>query len=297
MGEIIDHDILSADSIEHVTGITKFKDKVFISSKSSSKSFASYSIESTGKLRNDPSYYNLLSNDVRHVTTYGNFLVIVPKETFEIFLVDPSGSNIINLKVYNELSNTNEDLKDYILGLNSLFPLKINKNALILSACIINKLSVYFFIQNRTPDGTNMFIIKGNLYVDKIALTTNFKLISYLNLYNVGREAGLSKKNSKFLVSTGITYNPDKNLFVFLMAYNSEGRDGILGTLYILEGLDSVGGYVHPVFNYSNNKIALFFDKKPRGITYYKDDIYYIVTNGMYNSKKHFVKYFAVKIM
>ncbi len=297
MGEIIHYDIVSADCIEHVTGITKFNDKVFISSKSSSKSFASYFIESTGKLRYDPIYFDLLSNDIRHVTTYNNFLVVIPKESFGIFLVDPSGNDIVNLKVFNELSNTTESLKDYMLSGNTLFPSRIHKDSLVLTACIINNNSVYFFVQSRTKDATNMFIVKGSLYNDKLALTTNFKLLSYYNLYNVGRKAGLSKKHSESLLCTGVTYNPDKKLFVFLMVYNSEGCNGILGTLDVLEGLGSVGGYIHPLVSYSDKNTPLVFDDKPRGITYHKDDIYYIITNGMHKSKKHYTKYFVAKIL
>lgn len=297
MGEIIHYDIISADCIEHVTGITKFNDKVFISSKASSKSFASYSIESTGKLRYDPAYYDLLSNDIRHVTTYNNFLVVVPKDSFAIFLVDPSGNDIVNLKVFNTLSNTSESLRDYMLSNNALFPSKINRDSLVLTACIINKQTVYFFVQSRAHEATNLFIIKGGLCTDRLALTTNFKLLSYYNLYNVGRESGLSKKHSEVLFCSGVTYNPDRNLFVFLMVYNSEGCNGILGTLDVLEGLDSVGGYIHPVVSYSDNKSPLVFDDKPRGITYHKDDVYYIITNGMHKSKKHFTKYFIAKIL
>jgi hypothetical protein len=303
MGEIIHYDIISADCIEHVTGITKFNDKVFISSKASSKSFASYSIECTGKLRYDPSYYDLLSNDIRHVTTYNNFLVIIPKDSFAIFLVDPSGNDIVNLKVFNKISNTTESFKDYILN-NTIFPSKINRDSLVLTACIINNKTVYFFVQsricnatNRISNATNMFIIKGELCEDRLALTTNFKLLSYYNLYNVGRESGLSKKYSELLFCSGVTYNPDRHLFVFLLIYNSQGFNGILGTLDVLEGLDSVGGYIHPVISYSDNKSPLVFDDKPRGITYHKDDIYYVITNGMYKSKKHFTKYFIVKIL
>lgn len=297
MGEIIHYDIISADCIEHVTGITKFGDKVFLSSKSSSKSFASYHIEATGKLRYDPVYFDLLSNDIRHVTTYDKYLVVIPKESFAIFLVDPTGTDIVNLKVYNSLSNTSESLKDYLLNNNTLFPSKINKDSLVLTACIINKSNVYFFIQSRTHDVTNMFIIKGSMCTDRIAFATNFRLLSYYNLYNVGREAGLSKRHAESLLCTGVTYNPDKQLFVFLMVYNSEGCNGILGTLDVLEGLDSVGGYIHPVVSCGDCKTSLIFDDKPRGITYHKDDIYYIITNGMHKSKKHFTKYFIAKIL
>lgn len=297
MGEIIHYDIISADCIEHVTGITKFDDKVFISSKSSSKSFASYSIEATGKLKYDPVYYDLLSNDIRDVSSYNNFLVVVPKDSFAVFLIDPSGNNIVNLKVFNTMSNTSEILKDYMLNNNSLFPSKIHKESLVLTSCIINKSGVYFFVQNRYCDVTNLFIIKGSLHSDKLALTTNFKLLCYYNLYNMGREAGLSKKHSESLVCTGVAYNPDKQLFVFLMVYGSEGFNGILGTLNVLEGLDSVGGYIHTVVSHIDNKTPLIFGDKPRGITYHKDDVYYVITNGMHKSKKHFTKYFITKIL
>lgn len=297
MGEIIHYDIISADCIEHVTGITRMKDKVFISSKASSKSFASYSIECTGKLRYDPAYYDLLSNDIRHVSTHDDYLVVVPKESFAVFLVDPSGNDIVNLKIFNVQSNTTESIKDYMLSNNTLFPSKISRDSLMLTACIINKLSVYFFVQSRTHDVTNMFIIKGSMCKDKLMLTTNFKLLCYYNLYNIGRECGLSKRHSQALVCTGVTYNPDRQLFVFLMVYNSEGCNGILGTLDVLEGLDSVGGYIHTVVSYSDNKTPLTFDDKPRGITYYKDDLYYVITNGMHKSKKHFTKYFIAKIL
>jgi hypothetical protein len=297
MGEIIHYDIISADCIEHVTGITKYGDKIFISSKASSKSFASYSIEATGKLRYDPMYYDLLSNDIRHVSTYNDYLVVIPKETFAIFLVDPNGNDIVNLKIHNSVSNTTENLKDYMLSSNTLFPSKISRDSLMLTACLINKLSVYFFVQSRTHEVTNMFVIKGSLCPDRLMLTPNFKLLSYYNLYNVGRDAGLSKKHSQALVCTGVTFNPDRNIFVFLMVYNSEGCNGILGTLDVLEGLDGVGGYIHPVVAYNDKSCPLVFDDKPRGITYYKDDVYYVITNGMHKSKKHFTKYFIAKII
>jgi hypothetical protein len=297
MGEIIHYDIISADCIEHVTGITRYEDKIFISSKASSKSFASYSIEATGKLRYDPTYYDLISNDIRHISTYGDYLVVIPKETFEVYLVNPKGNDIVNLKIYNSVSKTTENLKDYILSSNTIYPSKISRDSLMLTACIINKGSVYFFVQSRTYKVTNMFVIKGSLCEDKLMLTQTFKLLSYYNLYNVGIDACLSKKHSRALVCTGVTYNQDRNIFVFLMVYNTEGCNGILGTLDVLDGLNSVGGYIHPVVTCNNKTNLLIFNDKPRGLTYYKDDIYYIITNGIHKSKKHFTKYFIVKII
>lgn len=297
MGEIIHYDIISADCIEHVTGITRYKEEIFISSKSSSKSFASYNIEPTTKLRYDPKYYDLISNDIRHVTTYKDFLVVIPKETFAVFLVDPGGNDIVNLKIYNETSNTIENVKDYMLSGNTLFPSKIKRDSLMLTACIINDKSVYFFIQSKTCHIVNMFVVKGSLCEDKLMLTSDFRLLSYYNLYNFARDAGLSKKHASMLCCTGVTYNCERNVFMFLMVYDSEGYRGILGSLDVLDGLGGLGGYIHPVISCCNRSAPLEFEDKPRGITYYKDNIYYVITNGMHKSKKHFTKYYIAKIM
>lgn len=298
MGEIVHYDIISADCIEHVTGVTKHDNKIYISSKSSTKSFAYYEMECTSKLRYDPTYSNIIMGDTRHISSYKSYLVVVPRHEFSVYLTDPAGNDMVNLKVNNKLSGTIENIKDYMLSSNDIIPSKINKESLILTACIIENKDVYFFIQSKVAtESIILFVVKGELLDDKLMLTTNFKLLSYYNLYNFGRDALIPKKHRKSIVCTGITLNPESNTFVLLMVYGSEGTRGVLGTLSLLSGLGGLGAYIHPVLSNCDHANLLSFDDKPRGVTYASGNIYYVITNGMHKSKKHFTKYYIVKIL
>ena len=293
MSEIIHYDNICKSSIQNITGITKLDNKLYISSKASLKSFASYEITPTGKIAYDPTYHDLFGSDIRYVSSFENYLVIVARESFSVFLVDPIKNTIINLMIYNELSDTSENLKEYMVN-SGIFPHELNKRNLNLTACIINKSNVYFFIQNRTCKKTMLFLVKGKLRSDKIALTTEFSLLTYFNLYKVGRDAGLSKRHAKTLICTGVTLNNDTNSFIFLIVYSGKGFKGILTKLDIFEGLNSVGGYMHPIT--LNDKSILTLDNKPRGVTYYKDNLYYVITNMDCNKSNNFTKYFIIKV-
>lgn len=300
MGEIVHSDRISINCIKHISGIVKFEDRIFASSKKSPKTFASYFIETTGKLRYDPIYHDFLPNNIVHTSAYDEkYFIISLKdhsniqllEWFNVHLYDLNLDNLIDLVVVNKVTNTTEKIYNSVIN---VIPSKTNYSKLsLVTAVIDNKKGVYFFVQGRSNNITTLFVVKGSLHEDQLSLTPTFKFLSYYNLYNVGRDAGLSKSDAKELKCSSVAYNPDSNIFVFLMTYGSKG---FLGTLNILEGLGSIGGYIRTVTLNCDNHL-LKFKSKPRGITYYKDNMYYVITNDTCtNDQNKYAKYFLIKI-
>lgn len=295
MGEIVHSDYIGSNALENITSIVKVdNNKIYISAKDSITVLSSYLLEQSGKINYDPTYHNLIGKKIKFISSYKNYLIIIPNDEFKIILVDRENMGKIELKVFNEKSNTNEEIYEYIIDTILRVPF-IKKQELInfdLTACVIIEKKVYFFIQLINCKYNKLFIIEGVLNEKSLSLKISFELQTFFNLYKSGRRFNLSKYDSKTVICNGVTYNTEKNIFILLMIYGKDYNNGYITTI---SWFDKLNGMSTALLHINTFKI----ENKPRGITYLNDDKYLIITNHTKckNENNKLIKYYLIKLI
>jgi hypothetical protein len=298
MAEIIKIDQIGTSAIENITGITKINENtVFVSGKNSSKNTASYELDKCGKLFNGPNYSLKLPNiDIRSISSYKNFLVVVPYDQFKIYIISDSGLGVTyDLKITNPISKICDEIVNYVANpILEILP-SCSRSCLTLMQTIIVDGSIYFFVQTNCSHmkGYILFVLEG-LINEKLELSPKIKLQTFFNLYRNGRVAKLSKTDAKSVTFGGACKCDSENMFMILLIY---GSCGLHGYLTKIEKYAQFNGMSSKLEIINENKLhvhpkPLIINKSPRSITSIGHNNYIIVTN---HKKNELTTYYIVK--
>jgi hypothetical protein len=278
MAEISDEGTIGTYELKNITGITKYSDdKIFVSAKGSTKTLSSYALDDLNNISSSPTYSTLfLGKDIRSITTYKNYLVIVSKTNdFKISLVNPTTRSQVGLKVWNSDTKTAEDVIDYATVPILSITTACTRSCLKVITTIILESKIFMFVQSNCTHnkGNILYILSSGFDEDNLRIKDSFELETFFNLYKNGKLNNLSKELAKTVVVNSVAYNSDRNIFTLLHVYGKrqKGTNGYITNLEKYDYFSSLGS--------SLAILDLDLKKKPRGITYLGNNKYAIITN------------------
>lgn len=332
MAETIGIDIIGTDGFENVSGVTLINDNLFVSGYNNFDrdpnhiySLAKYKLNSCGKIDNGPDYDNFFIKDnIMSISNYNNLLLIIPKDSTQIFLYDPVNLEKYELKIFNLNTNTTDNLLDYILNPIIIKYNTLNKTDIDLIQTIIIGNKIYLFLESNVENKSNkLFIIEGSILVNpnnvnppvktkknkcgckdvninintqqipNIFVNSDFKLKGSYCLYKTGKAAGFDKDIAKTTKFKSVTFNK-KNMFVLLFSCGCEGTYGFITKLFLYTELNSISDRLQIIKKISDNNSLFLPSKHLSAITYLDSDKYIMITNKCGN---HMNKYVIIKII
>lgn len=278
MAEISDEGTIGTYELKNITGITKYSDdKIFVSAKGSTKTLSSYALDDLNDISSSPTYSTMfLGKDIRSITTYKNYLVIVSKTNdFKISLANPITRSQVGLKVWNSDTKTGEDVIDYATVPILSITKACTRSCLKVITTIILESKIFMFVQSNCTHnkGNILYILSSGFDEDNLRIKDSFELETFFNLYKNGKLNNLSKELAKTVVVNSVAYNSDRNIFTLLHVYGKRqrGTNGYITNLEKYDYFSSLGS--------SLDILDIELKKKPRGITYLGNDNYAIITN------------------
>jgi hypothetical protein len=279
MAEISEEGTIGTYELKNITGITKYSEnKIFVSAKGSTKTLSSYALDDSNNISSSPTYSTLfLGRDIRSITTYKDYLVIIPKTNdFKISLANPTTRSQVSIKVWNSDTKTAEDVIEYatvpILSITRACTLSCLK----LITTIILQSKIFMFVQSNCTHnrGNILYILSSGFDENNLRITDSFELETFFNLYKNGKLNNLSKVLARTVVVNSVAYNSDRNIFTLLHVYgcHQKGTHGYITNLEKYDNFSSLGS--------SLTNLDFCLEKKPRGITYLGNDNYAIITNS-----------------
>jgi len=294
MAEISNEGTIGFYELKNITGITKYFNKIFVSSKGTTKTLSSYSLDNYNIL-STPSYSTLLlGKDIRSITTYKTYLVASFKAgDFKISLINPTTRSQTCLKVWNNDTKTLEDLSDYATVPILSITRSCTQNCLKIITTIIINTKIYLFVQSNCSHnkGNVLFVLSATFDEDNLRITNDIELETFFNLYKNGKQNNLTKILAKTVVVCSVAYNSDRNMFTLLHAYGHKNK-GLCGYITHLKKYDNFSA-----LGSSLEKIDFGLEHKPRGITYLGDNNYAVVTNySVTSGNSKLTKFYVVTL-
>lgn len=300
MASIIKQDYVSVSELKNITGIALHNNTAYISSKNCGKKLASYHIANVNNIQNFMisntfDYIDLITENIRSISSYENYLIIVLKDEFKIIVLDILKMITRELIVMHQRKSIQQFCIDEILKIS----FRCDEECFnLMSVSIVGK-HMYLFVQSNCihNKGYMLYIIQTHIHNNMCSTASVYELKSFFNLYNNGKLAGLSKENSKILSLSDSIYDSEKSAFILLFIFGESGNNGYFATVDRYSGFSGIGTCLKFITN-CNHRLFMI-ENKPRGLAKIKKNNYLVITNdstGHNTENDHKVKYMVIRM-